>query len=122
MGTRADDTGELLRRAADGDRASLDELFARHRARLRRMVELRLDPRVRGRIDASDVLQEAALEAFERLENYLGDPKLPFFLWLRFLTSQKVLALHRQHLGAQRRDARRALPSMSRTTRAWSPR
>ena len=71
------------------------------------MVELRLDPRVRGRIDASDVLQEAALEAFERLENYLGDPKLPFFLWLRFLTSQKVLALHRQHLGAQRRDARR---------------
>jgi RNA polymerase sigma-70 factor (ECF subfamily) len=102
-----DDTGELLRRAAGGDRKGLDELLARHRARLRRMVDLRLDPRIRGRIDASDVIQEASLEAFERLEEYFKEEKLPFFLWLRFLTSQKVLELHRRHLGAQRRDARR---------------
>jgi RNA polymerase sigma-70 factor (ECF subfamily) len=102
-----DDTGELLRRAAGGDRKGLDELLVRHRARLRRMVDLRLDPRVRGRIDASDVIQEASLEAFERLEEYIKDRRLPFFLWLRFLTSQKVLEMHRRHLGAQRRDARR---------------
>jgi RNA polymerase sigma-70 factor (ECF subfamily) len=107
MSAHVEDTGELLRRAADGDRHSLDELFARHRPRLQRMVELRLDPRVRGRIGASDVLQEASLEAFERMEKYLRDPKMPFFLWLRFLTSQKVLELHRRHLGARRRDARR---------------
>ena len=103
----ADDTGELLRRAAEGDRQSLDELLGRHRARLRRMAALRLDPRVRGRIDASDVVQEATLEAYQRLGEYLKERKLPFFLWLRFLTNQKVLEVHRRHLGARRRDARR---------------
>lgn len=103
----ADDTEELLRRAADGDRQSLDELLGRHRARLRRMAALRLDPRVRGRIDASDVVQEATMEAYRRLGEYLEQRKLPFFLWLRFLTNQKVLEVHRRHLGAQRRDARR---------------
>ena len=107
MSAREEEPGELLRRVADGDRESLDGLFARHRARLHRMVQLRLDPRVRGRVDASDVLQEASLEAFQRMEEYLRDPKMPFFLWLRFLTSQKVLELHRRHLGAGRRDARR---------------
>ena len=102
-----DDTAELLRRAADGDRQGLDELLGRHRTRLTRMVALRLDPRVRGRVDASDVIQEASLEAVERLDEYLKDRQMPFFLWLRYLTSQKVLELHRRHLGAQRRDARR---------------
>ena len=107
MGTRAGDTEELLRRASGGDRQGMDELLARHRARLRRMVDMRLDPRVRGRVDASDVIQEASLEAFQRLDEYVANPKLPFFLWLRYLTSQKLLAHHRQHLGAQRRDVRR---------------
>lgn len=85
-------------------------LFAEYRERLRRVVALRMDPRLQGRIDASDVVQEAYLEASERYGDYLGDPRMPLFLWLRFLTVQRLLILHRHHLGAQARDARREVP------------
>src|SRR5580704_13655064 len=71
---------DLIRRAAAGDAAALDELFTRYRPRLRRMVKLRLDPRVQGRVDASDVVQEAYLEVSQKLADYLHDPRLPFFL------------------------------------------
>jgi RNA polymerase sigma-70 factor (ECF subfamily) len=70
---------------------------------------LRLDPRLQGRIDPSDVIQETYLEIAERLAEYLRDPKMPFFLWLRFLTGQKLLELRRHHLGTQARDAAREL-------------
>src|SRR5581483_4313827 len=78
--------------------------------RLSRMVHLRLDNRLRGRIDPSDVIQEACVEATERFADYARDPDMPFFLWLRFLTAQKLLVLHRRHLGAQARDAGREVP------------
>ena len=107
MEHRPPDGDDLLRRAGAGDPAALGSLLEGHRRRLRRMVKLRLDPRLQGRIDPSDVLQEAYLEASRRLAEYLRDPKLPFFLWLRFLTGQKLLALRRQHLGTQARDAGR---------------
>jgi RNA polymerase sigma-70 factor (ECF subfamily) len=71
------------------------------------MVALRLDRRLQGRIDASDIIQEAYLEASRRLADYLRQPPMPFFLWLRFLTGQKLVELHRHHLGAQARDAGR---------------
>jgi RNA polymerase sigma-70 factor (ECF subfamily) len=105
-----DDTetmGQLLRRARQGDSRVLGELLQRHRDRLHRMVRLRIDRRLFRRIDASDVIQEACLEASERFEDYLGDPRMPFFLWLRFLTGQRLLMLHRKHLGVQARDAGR---------------
>src|SRR6516164_2083884 len=80
--------------------------LARHRDRLRRMVELRLDRRLRTRVDASDVLQEAFLEASRRRDEYLAQPSpMPFYLWLRFLTVQTLQMLHRRHLGVQGRDA-----------------
>lgn len=101
-----DVTQRLVRQAGEGDREALDELFERHRERLLRMVQIRLDPRLRGRVDASDVIQEAHLEAFRRIDEYLADREFPFFLWLRFLTSQKILELQRRHLGAQKRDVR----------------
>jgi RNA polymerase sigma-70 factor (ECF subfamily) len=94
----------LLQRAAEGDPQGLGMLLARHRRRLRRMVMLRLDRRLQGRIDPSDVIQEAYLEAATRLAEYLRNPSMPFFLWLRFLTSQKLVTLHRHHLGVQMRD------------------
>jgi RNA polymerase sigma-70 factor (ECF subfamily) len=84
--------------------------LARHRRRLRRMVELRLDRRVRGRIDPSDVIQEAYLEAARRREQYLAEPMpMPFYLWLRFLTGQSLQLLYRRHLGVQARDAGREI-------------
>jgi RNA polymerase sigma-70 factor (ECF subfamily) len=98
---------DLLRRAGQGEPDSLQELFTRYRPRLRRMVKLRLDPRVQGRVDPSDVIQEAYLEICRKLADYLRDPQMPFFLWLRLLTGQKLALAHRQHLGVQARDAGR---------------
>ena len=107
MADASSETVRLLRLAAEGDRASLGVLLMEHKPRLRRMIALRLDLRLRGRIDPSDVIQEAFIEATDRLGEYLDRPEVPFFLWLRFLTSQKLVTLHRHHLGTQIRDARR---------------
>ena len=98
-------TDDLLRRAGAGDSHALAELFARYRSRLRRMVRLRLDRRLQGRVDPSDVLQEAQLEIFRRAGEYAADPRVPPFLWLRLITGQRLTALHRRHLGAQMRSA-----------------
>ncbi|MFO0810022.1 MAG: sigma-70 family RNA polymerase sigma factor [Gemmataceae bacterium] len=105
-----DDSSEvddLLRRASGGDEAACATLFSRYRDRLKRMVHLRLSRRLQGRIDDSDVIQEAYLDAGRRLAEYAADPKLPFFLWLRHLTGLKLAEVHRRHLGAQLRDADR---------------
>src|SRR5215831_5338773 len=98
---------ELIRRAGEGDAAGLEGLLERYRPRLRRMIKLRLDRRLQGRVDPSDVIQEAYLEVSRRLAEYLRDPSLPFFLWLRLVTGQKLALAHRQHLGVQARDAGR---------------
>jgi RNA polymerase sigma-70 factor (ECF subfamily) len=110
MGTTGDQDAEeqnLLQRARRGDEQALTDLFASYRSRLKRMVKLRLDPRVRGRVDASDIVQEAYLESSKKLADYFGEPTLPFFLWLRLLTGQKLALAHRQHLGVQARAAGR---------------
>ena len=99
------DPSELLRRAGAGDSQALSELLTRYRDRLRWMVRLRLNRRLQGRVDPSDVIQEAYLEISKNLPEYLRDPKMPFFLWLRYITGQKLIAIHRRHLGAQIRDA-----------------
>jgi RNA polymerase sigma-70 factor (ECF subfamily) len=100
-----DGSDELLRRVGAGDPEAMAELYARNRDRLRRMVRLRLDRRLRGRLDPSDVLQEAHLEAVRRAGEYAADPAMPAFLWIRFITGQRLAALHRRHLGAKMRDA-----------------
>jgi RNA polymerase sigma-70 factor (ECF subfamily) len=93
-------------RASTGsDERALVELFAQNRARLRRMVRLRLDRRLQGRVDPSDVLQEAHIEVAKRAKEYVADPAMPAFLWLRWITGERLLAMHRKHLGAQIRDA-----------------
>lgn len=89
-----------------GGQSALAEAFMEHRERLRRMVQLRMDRRVSGRVDPSDVLQEAFLDASRQLDQYLVDRPMSLFLWLRFLTGQRLMAIHRQHLGVQKRDAR----------------
>jgi RNA polymerase sigma-70 factor (ECF subfamily) len=103
----ANEAHRLLRQAAQGDPERFGALLEEYRPRLRRMVALRLDPRLHGRIDPSDVIQETYLEATARLVEYLQKPAMPFFLWLRFLAGQKLVTLHRHHLGRQMRDAGR---------------
>jgi RNA polymerase sigma-70 factor (ECF subfamily) len=73
------------------------------------MVELRLDRRLRGRLDASDVIQESYVEFSRCLEQYFQNPELPFYLWLRMITGRKLQALHRRHLGTRQRDAGREM-------------
>src|SRR5215468_3669991 len=90
-----DEAHELLQRAGQGDQQALGELFALHQDRLRRMVQVRLDRRMQGRLDPSDVLQETYLEVARCLADYLRNPTMPFFLWLRLLTARKLQALHR---------------------------
>jgi len=99
------DDNDLLVRLEDGDERALSELFARHRERLRRMIRLRLDRRLQGRVDSSDVLQDAYLEIARRAGEYVARPTMPPFLWLRFLTSQTLHSLHRHHLKVHMRDA-----------------
>src|SRR5262245_40118047 len=98
---------ERLDRAAAGDQQALQELFSGYHDRLKRMVRLRLSRRLHGRVDDSDVLQEAFVEISQKLPEYVKEPKLPFFLWLRHLTGLKLAEIHRRHLGTQMRDADR---------------
>ena len=99
-----------LDRARDGDQSAVGTLFESHRARLERLVELRLDRRLRGRIDVADVLQDTFLEAARRLGAYLERPTMPFYLWLRFIANQRLQALCRRHFGVGKRDVRREIP------------
>jgi RNA polymerase sigma-70 factor (ECF subfamily) len=103
------ETNRLLVHAASGDGPSWGALLLRHEARLRRMVAFRLDPRLRGRVDASDVIQEVHLEASRHLSDYIKEPGMPLFLWLRGIAGHKLLEVHRYHLGTPMRDARREL-------------
>jgi RNA polymerase sigma-70 factor (ECF subfamily) len=114
------DTVLLIERARSGDTEAVNQIFTRHRQRLRRMVEMRLDHRLQARLDASDVIQDAYVDVAGRLEEYLRDPKLPLFLWLRLVVGERLQKLHRHHLGAKMRDAGRevslyrgALPAAS---------
>jgi RNA polymerase sigma-70 factor (ECF subfamily) len=107
MAGASDDNSGLLERASGGDEPALAELFQRHRPRLRQMVELRLDGRLAGRVDPSDVLQDAYLDVVKQLPAYRQQESMPFFLWLRAVTGQRLLRVHRQHLGAAMRDAGR---------------
>jgi RNA polymerase sigma-70 factor (ECF subfamily) len=96
---------ELLNAARGGDETALAVLVERHRDRLERMVRLRMDSRLQGRVDPADVLQDAYLAVRSKFPQYSTDPRLPFFLWLRLEVGQKLVDVHRFHLGAKMRDA-----------------
>jgi RNA polymerase sigma-70 factor (ECF subfamily) len=97
------ETVELLRRIGDGDQQALGRLLTRHRVRLRRMVSVRMDARLSGRVDPSDVVQEALMAASRKIEAFLRDRPLPFYPWLRQLAWNRLTALHRRHLHTQKR-------------------
>ena len=99
------DTEQLVEKLRGGDRQALTDLFQRHRDRLRRMVELRMDPRLQSRVDASDVLQDAFLDVAARLDSYLQGSELSAFLWLRLVVGERLSICHRRHLGTRMRDA-----------------
>jgi RNA polymerase sigma-70 factor (ECF subfamily) len=109
-------TRTLLERARAGDRQAFEDLFARHRPYLRQLVELRLDPRLRPRVDPSDVVQEAHIEAFRRLGTYLEERPMPFRLWLRQIAHDRTLKAWRYHRGTARRALGREVPLPERSS------
>ena len=97
----------LVESAVSGDSPALEQLYDQYRERLHRVVNLRLDARVRGRIDASDVVQETFVEVARRLPEFSPDQEVPFFVWLRGIAVERLIQLHRTHLGAQKRSVKR---------------
>jgi RNA polymerase sigma-70 factor (ECF subfamily) len=110
MGPHGAETNELVERAARGDDAARHQLLARHRDRLKRMVAVHLDRRLAARVDPSDIVQEALLDAHRELSDYLSRRPLPLYPWLRQLAWERLLKWHRAHIHVQKRSVGREEP------------
>ena len=108
------DTEELLQKAGEGDAAARDQLLARHRDRLRKMVACRFDRRLAARVDPSDVVQDVLTEANKKLDIYLRNRPLPFYPWLRHLAWERLALLHRRHVRAKKRSVNMEDPDILR--------
>ena len=104
---RGADTETLLQRASQGDRGAVGELLSRHRCRLRQMVAVRIDPRLKSRVDPSDVVQDALMDAARMLPEYLRNRPLPYYPWLRQIAWQRLYDLHVRHVQAKCRSVTR---------------
>ena len=109
-------TQELLAKAKQGEPAAVDQLLARHREPVRRMIDMRLDRAIARRVDASDIAQEVLLEASRRLRDYLRQPNMPFHLWLRHIARDHLIDAHRRHRVAKRRTVDRERPIQAGST------
>jgi RNA polymerase sigma-70 factor, ECF subfamily len=105
-----DSTNRLLQDAKTGDNAAVDRLLGEFREPLRRVIDLRLDPVLGRRVDASDIVQDVLIEANQRLTEYLKNPTMPFHLWLRHLAQDRIIDTHRRHRQAQRRSIDKEQP------------
>lgn len=110
MWPTSDKTEELLAGAKGGDGDAVNALLERHRDALRRMIDMRLDRHVQGRIDASDIVQDVLIEANRRLPDYLQQQAMPFHLWLRHLAKDRLIDAHRRHRVAAKRSVDREQP------------
>ncbi len=108
-------TQDLLLKAGDGDEDAINYLMERHRDALRRLVQMRLDRKIRQRVDVSDIVQDVLVEANRRLRSYIADGKMPFHLWLRHIARDRIIDAHRRHRGSAKRSVDRemtmAIPS-----------
>jgi len=105
-----DDTKRLLDDAKTGDASAVDRLLGEFREPLRQVINLRLDPVLARRVDASDIVQDVLIEANQRLTDYLKNPAMPFHLWLRHLAQDRIIDTHRRHRQAQRRSIDKEQP------------
>ena len=110
MWPNSPETQELLDRARQGEAGAVERLLDTHREPLRRMIGLRLDPALAGRVDASDIVQDVMLEVSQRLAEYLRNPQMPFHLWVRHIAKDHMIDAHRRHRQAQRRSLDREQP------------
>ena len=98
-------TEQLLSKASEGDARAIRNLFEQYRNRLSRMIKSRMDPRIQGRVDASDVIQETLIVASQRMDRYFQERPLPFYPWLRQIAWDKLVHLHEHHLRTAKRSA-----------------
>ncbi|WP_372898316.1 sigma-70 family RNA polymerase sigma factor [Stieleria sp.] len=98
---------QVIELARGGDEAALATLFQMYRKKLKSMVEFRMDVNLRGRVDPSDVIQESYLELAKRLGEFRAKEDMSPFVWMRLVTMERMLNLHRRHVATQKRDARR---------------
>lgn len=110
------ETQKLLKQVRSGKPGAFDRLFERYRAYLRKLVEMRLDPKLSQRLDASDVIQETQIEAAQRLEDYLEREPVPFHIWLRQIAHDQLLMARRRHMEAARRAVTREVPLPARSS------
>ncbi len=101
------DTDRLVELARQGDLSATKELFSRHRARLKRMIAIYLDPRLAPRVDPSDVLQETLANAARRLPNFPRDRPGGFYPWLRQIARDRLVDVHRRHIRSEKRSIER---------------
>jgi RNA polymerase sigma-70 factor, ECF subfamily len=111
------ETKRLLDLAAQGDRKAFDQLFEQHREWLRRMISLRLDERLKPRLDPSDIVQETQMVAFRRFQEFIDHRPMSFRLWLRKMAQQRVYDAQRDHIGRHRRSLLREEEQPSRSSR-----
>ncbi len=102
-----DKTAELLLGAKAGNDDAINRLIERHRGAVLRMVQMRLDQKIRRRVDVSDVVQDVMIDASRRLQDYLANPVMPFHLWLRHIAKDRIIDAHRRHRGSQKRSVDR---------------
>lgn len=107
------ESAEEIEKLKEGGQEMLASRFALYESRLERMITFRMDQRLFGRVDSADVLQESFLEVSRRLDSFLEKPEVPFFIWLRQITSQVLIDVHRRHLGAKKRDVNQEVPLRS---------
>lgn len=107
MSLENNETDQLVSRARAGDVASIAVLMQKHRRRLKQMICARMDPRIRPRVDPSDVIQDTLTSASQQLPKYLETTAIPFYAWLRRIAWQKLVHAHERHLDAEKRSIKR---------------
>ena len=101
------DTEQLVEKACAGSSLAMQRLFDQYRPQLKRMVAIRMDPRLASRLDASDVVQDALILASERLDEFRRDRPMEFYPWLRQLAFERLIQLYRHHVERQKRSISR---------------
>jgi RNA polymerase sigma-70 factor (ECF subfamily) len=97
---------ELLQQARTGDNPTLGRLLELHRAYLLVLARVQIGRRLQGKVDASDLVQEAFLGATRDFEQFRGSTEGEFRGWLRQILASLLANLVRHYQGTQRRDVR----------------
>lgn len=111
--SNSSDSAETDSSGSAPGRSELSALFEENRIRLERMLEFRLDERLRGRVDPEDIMQEAFIEADRRFPEYQARPAVSFYVWLRQITYQCLIDVQRRHFGKKRDPRQEVGPKRS---------